>query len=309
MTSLLVVGMPNSGKSTFIAALRHLLVADEVPIDLRLAELSESESHLNRLENSWLDCEVIERTKPATEGWVELKVQDKKTFALLTLRIPDLRGEAFEQPACIGQCETDLFNALSEANGILLFTNADREDDSLLIDDLVDILGFDDLGDADNEAPPEVGSDTTEALADGEEESPAAEDIEKSFNPEEMPEEVKLVEFLQVANRRPLASRRRKIAIIVSAWDVVTANGRDEGVTAAQWIETQRPMLAQFIATNADLWEPRVYGVSAQGGKLPRDKNALKMVRRPSERIRIIGHGAEEHDLSAPLRWMLPIAN
>lgn len=292
MTSLLVVGMPNSGKSTFIAALRHLLVANEVPIDLCLAELSESEGHLNRLENTWLDCEVIERTKPATEGWVELKVQDKNTLALLTLRIPDLRGEAFEQPACIGQCETDLFDALSEANGILLFTNADREDDSLLIDDLADIFGSDDLGDADGEVEPF-----------------AAEETERSFNPEEMPEEVKLVEFLQIANRRPLASRRRKIAIIVSAWDVVTANERNEGVTAAQWIETRRPMLAQFIAVNPDLWESRVYGVSAQGGKLPRDKTALKKVRRPSERIQIIGHGAEEHDLSAPLRWMLPIAN
>ncbi|WP_298622822.1 hypothetical protein [uncultured Zoogloea sp.] len=292
MTSLLVVGMPNSGKSTFIAALRHLLVANEVPIDLCLAELSESEGHLNRLENTWLDCEVIERTKPATEGWVELKVQDKNTLALLTLRIPDLRGEAFEQPACIGQCETDLFDALSEANGILLFTNADREDDSLLIDDLADIFGSDDLGDADGEVEPL-----------------AAEETEKSFKPEEMPEEVKLVEFLQIANRRPLASRRRKIAIIVSAWDVVTANERNEGVTAAQWIETRRPMLAQFIAVNSDLWESRVYGVSAQGGKLPRDKTALKKVRRPSERIQIIGHGAEEHDLSAPLRWMLPIAN
>ncbi len=292
MTSLLVVGMPNSGKSTFIAALRHLLVADEVPIDLCLAELSESESHLNRLENSWLDCEVIERTKPATEGWVELKVQDKKTFTLLTLRIPDLRGEAFEQPACIGQCETDLFDALSEANGILLFTNADREDDSLLIDDLADIFGADDLDDAHGDVEPL-----------------AAEDAEKSFNPEEMPEEVKLVEFLQIANRRPLASRRRKIAIIVSAWDVVAANERNEGVTAAEWIETRRPMLAQFIAANSDLWESRVYGVSAQGGKLPRDKTALQKVRRPSERIQIIGHGAEEHDLSAPLRWMLPIAN
>jgi len=292
MTSLLVAGMPNSGKSTFIAALRHLLVANEVPIDLCLAELSESEGHLNRLENTWLDCEIIERTKPATEGWVELRVQDKNTLALLTLRIPDLRGEAFEQPACIGQCETDLFAALSEANGILLFTNADREDDSLLIDDLVDIFGSDDLGDADGEVDPL-----------------AAEEAEKSFNPEEMPEEVKLVEFLQIANRRPLASRRRKIAIIVSAWDVVSANERNEGVTAAQWIETRRPMLAQFIAANADLWESRVYGVSAQGGKLPRDKTALKKVRRPSERVQIIGHGAEEHDLSAPLRWMLPIAN
>lgn len=309
MTSLLLVGMPNSGKSTFIAALRHLLVADEVPIDLRLVELSESEGHLNRLENTWLDCEVIDRTKPATEGWVELKVQNKKTLALLTLRIPDLRGEAFEQPACIGKCETDLFEALSAANGILLFTNADREDDSLLIDDLVDILGFDNL-DLDNKiAQPEENIDTNEGLTNGSEESSLIEDAEQAFKPEKMPEEVKLVEFLQVANRRPLVSRLRKIAIIVSAWDVVTATGNDKAITAAQWLETQRPMLAQFIATNTDLWESRVYGVSAQGGKLPRDKTTLKKVRRPSERIRINGHGAEDHDLSAPLRWMLPITD
>lgn len=308
MTSLLVVGMPNSGKSTFIAALRHLLVADEVAIDLCSVELSENESHLNRLENRWLDCEEMERTKPATEGWVELKVQDKKTSEQLTLHIPDLRGEAFEQPACIGQCDADLFGALAEADGILLFTNADREDDTLLIDDLIDILGHDGLDDDESGAPPEGGIDNSGESASGTAQPPA-EQAENPFKPEAMPEEVKLVEFLQVANRRPLVERPRKLAVILSAWDVVTGNGTGDGVTPLDWFETRRPMLAQFIAANADLWDARVYGVSAQGGKLPQDKGALKQIRVPSERIRIVGHGAAAHDLSAPLRWMLPLAD
>lgn len=308
MTSLLVVGMPNSGKSTFIAALRHLLVADEVAIDLCSVELSENESHLNRLENRWLDCEEMERTKPATEGWVELKVQDKRTSEQLTLHIPDLRGEAFEQPACIGQCDADLFGALAEADGILLFTNADREDDTLLIDDLIDILGQDGLDDDECGEAPEAAHDSSGESAGGIDESPV-EPVENPFKPEKMPEEVKLVEFLQVANRRPLAGRPRKLAVILSAWDVVTQNGTAEGVTPQYWFETRRPMLAQFIAANADLWDARVYGVSAQGGKLPQDKGTLKQVRVPSERIKIVGHGAAAHDLSAPLRWMLPLAD
>ncbi|MCP3024546.1 hypothetical protein [Cupriavidus basilensis] len=309
MTSLLVVGMPNSGKSTFIAALRHLLVADEVAIDLCSIELSESEGHLNRLENRWLDCEEMERTKPATEGWVELKVQDKRTYAHLTLRIPDLRGEAFEQPACIGQCDADLFDALADADGILLFTNADREDDALLIDDLLDLLGPDILDANEPESPPEEDSETINTLSNGSEVAPAGEDAENAFKPEEMPEEVKLVEFLQVANRRPLSSRRRKIAIIISAWDVVGTNVKGDGITAELWFATRRPMLSQFIEANSDLWDTRVYGVSAQGGRLPEDKSALEKVRVPSKRIRIVGHGAAEHDLSAPLRWMLPLAD
>ncbi|MCY0854989.1 hypothetical protein [Cupriavidus sp. D39] len=305
MTSLLVVGMPNSGKSTFIAALRHLLIADEVPTHLRLTGLAASEAHLNKLEGKWLACETIERTKPATEGWVELQVQDRVTGAESTLRIPDLRGEAFEQPACIGQCQIDLFDALSEAEGILLFTNADREDDALLIDDIADILDLEPVDEitGDHAATLDGQSPGVTTEAEGQ---AVIEESTTRFRPEEMPEEVKLVEFLQLANRRPLRSRRRKVAVIVSAWDVVTSNGN---ATADAWLATRRPMLSQFLATNDDLWDARVYGVSAQGGRLPQDKSTLEKIGRPSERIRIVGHDADAHDISAPLRWLLPTAD
>jgi len=83
----------------------------------------------------------------------------------------------------------------------------------------------------------------------------------------------------------------------------------DPDVTPDYWLKTRRPMLAQFLETNDDIWELRVYGVSAQGGRLPQDKEALEKIRRPSERIRIAGHDAGAHDISAPLRWLLHSPN
>lgn len=275
MIQQLIVGMPASGKSTFIAALRHLLLANEVHTELELAGLADVEAHVNRLEEEWLACQQVERTKPATEGWVQFRVRDRSTLIEATLSIPDLRGEAYEQPAASGQCLKDLYQALADADGILLFTNADREDDALMIDEFADILG------------------TGEASL--------LTDVEP-FRPEEMPEEVKIVEFLQVANRRPLRPRTRKIAVAVSAWDILA--GR-EGLMPEKWLAKYRPMLAQFLDTNAELWEYRVYGISAQGGRLPQDKDALERIRRPSERIQVAGHGAGAHDLTAPLRWLM----
>jgi len=274
MMQQLIVGMPNSGKSTYIAALRHLLIANEVHTELELTGLAANEKHLNKLEADWLDCKQVQRTKTATEGWVEFRVKDRKSGTHSTLSIPDLRGEAFEQPACNGLCQKDVYDAVTAADGILLFTNADREDDTLMISEFSDILLEYDKSD-----PP----------------TPI-----KPFKTDEMPEEVKIVEFLQVANRRPQRPRRRKIAVIVSAWDVVA-----EAPAPSTWLEANRPMLAQFLAANADLWNARVYGISAQGGKLPDRKRELAKIKQPSERIRVVGHGAGTHDLSAPLQWLM----
>lgn len=277
MNRQLIVGMPNSGKSTFIAALRHLLVADEVETTLMLNGLAAEEEHLNRLEREWLNLKPVQRTKPSTEGWVELNIKNRETDELSSLLIPDLRGEAFEQPACAGQCSPDLYSALIDASGLLLFTNADRADDALQIDDLQDILPSADA-----------------AAGDAPQASP--------FIPEDMPEEVKIVELLQAINRDRKSARRRKVAIIVSAWDVVSSN--DSRTSPQEWFIKNRPMLAQFLETNEDKWALRVYGVSAQGGRLPQDQKKLASMT-PSERVIVVGHGAAVHDLSAPLHWLM----
>jgi hypothetical protein len=275
---VLIVGVPSSGKSTFIAALRHLFLANQVQTDLELTALADDEAHLNRLEKEWLLCKPMERTKPATEAWVEFSVRNRVSGAEATLVVPDLRGEAFEMPACSGQCLHELHEALLGCAGILLFTNADNPDDDLLIDDVSDIL------DAEVGAP----EDHARRSAPG------------AFKPQDMPEEVKVVEFLQMANRRPAPTRPRKLAVIVSAWDVVMGVQEPN-----EWLRTRRPLLSQFLESNGELWDVRVYGVSAQGGRLPGAKDQLVRVELPSKRIQIVGHDAQPHDLSAPLSWLM----
>lgn len=307
MTRQLIVGMPESGKSTFIGALRHILVAKEVETELELTILAGDEIHLNRLEDKWLSCEAIGRTQTSSESWVEFNVRDRSSGKEGTMIIPDLRGEHFERPAVAGQCPKDLYEALAASGGILLFTNVNREDDMLLIDDFGDLSEGDDgdvvvdarLGnDAVAGAGPTTPNDKLHASGTAEAEGHG----QTKFRPEDMAEEVKIVEFLQMANRRPLSPKSRKLALIASAWDLLEA---EEGITPESWLDLKRPMLAQFLANNADLWELRVYGVSAQGGRLPERKTEFEGMLNQSERVRIVGHGAVSHDLSAPLRWLM----
>lgn len=292
----LIVGMPASGKSTYIGALRHILVARQVETDLALDMLADDERHLNTLEDKWLSCEMMDRTNPSDEGWVELKVMDRISGATTVMTMPDLRGENFEQPVVSGRCSRDLYEALASSDGILLFTNVDRADDMLLIDD------FSDMTD-DEESSADLAD--ARASAGSSDDGAVLEEEKGKFRPQDMGEEVKIVEFLQMANRRPLFPKRRKIALLASAWDVVLANETE--VTPEAWLANKRPMLNQFLKYNDDLWELRIYGVSAQGGALPARKDEFMQMRNPSERIRVVGHGAGQHDLTAPLRWLMGV--
>ena len=271
MRRQLIVGMPESGKSTFIAALRHLLLSGAISTELTLTRLADEEKHVNDLETDWLELKEVQRTKPATEGWVEFHVRDAGSGEESVLLVPDLRGESFEQPACSGQCQNQLYEAVADASGIALFTSAEREDDALMISDLGDLLH-----DGGQVAPPEAGP----------------------FDPYGMPEEVKIVEFLQMANHRPLRPKRRRIAVMASAWDVVPGEKAPE-----VWLAEKRPMLSQYLQHNSELWDARIYGVSAQGGRLPQDRKRLKAMN-PAQRIRLVGHDAKPHDLTSPLRWL-----
>jgi hypothetical protein len=277
MRRQLIVGMPASGKSTFIAALRHLLIAGEVATELELTALSDDESHVNALEADWLVCKEVQRTKPATEGWVEFRVRSRATGAEAVLSVPDLRGETFEEPLCTGRCNRQLYEALAEADALLLFTNADRPDDAGLISDLNDMM--------DGAAPAANGKSHRKVKL-------------APFDPMAMPEEAKIVEFLQMANRRPLEPKLRRLGIVISAWDVVSG-----GVTPEDWFAEHRPMIDQFLSNNTDVWEVRLYGVSAIGGKLPRDRKKLDRMK-PSKRIILVGEQTSAHDLTSPLSWL-----
>lgn len=282
----LIAGMPGSGKTTFIAALRHLIVAGAVPTSLRFVKMSDSEQHLNRLEEKWLACEEFPRTKAGSNTWVTLHLKDEIRNREASIAIPDLSGEAFRDVVTTGRCPRSLYDEFAASSGLLLFTNANRP-----VDDL-EIAVVNRLAREMGEEPAQV-----EPIADG----PPPEPVGIPFKAEDIPEEPKLVELLQTFNRRPMKAKRRLLAVIISAWDVV----EPAGISPELWLSNNRPMLDQFISANTHLWQSRIYGISAQGGKLPADKKSLQRADTPSQRIQVAGPETTAHDLTAPLQWIL----
>jgi GTPase SAR1 family protein len=297
---IVIAGMPGSGKSTFIAALRHLLVSHDVPTRLSATKLSDTEKHLNRLEEEWIACKKVERTKQVVEEWVSFFVRSEGSSAEAQILVPDFSGEAFRRPAATGMCSSAIASMLREIDGILLFTNADRGADDIRLEALGDLLEDDTT--AQNESTPEQDEahKDREVLDTPGEQDGNAQDESLPFNPINMPEEPLLVELLQILNRPPRVARQRMIAVIVSAWDEVT----DSSLSPDTWLKLNRPMLWQYFQANRDVWRHRVYGVSAQGGRLPDEKDALQS-KIPGERVQIVGNGASPHDLTAPVDWLM----
>ncbi|MBF3788906.1 hypothetical protein ISF76_28875 [Burkholderia pseudomallei] len=294
---LVIAGMPDSGKSTFIIALRHLLISQDVATQLRASRLSASEKHLNKLEQKWLACEPLKRTEQLEEEWVSFFVVKDGDATEAQIVLPDFSGEAFRRPAATGNCSTETAQMLAELDGMLLFTNADRGVDDVRLEAL-DALA-DDATDTYGDAS-ESEDAPQDTLRNDESADRSTSELSVPFDPINMPEEPLVVELLQILNRRPRIPTKRSLAVIVSAWDAV----EDSGMSPTQWLKHHRPMLWQYLENNADLWEIRVYGVSAQGGKLPEEKSALQ-AKVPGQRVQIVGHNAHPHDLTAPIAWLM----
>ncbi|MFC7379803.1 hypothetical protein [Brevundimonas sp. GCM10030266] len=287
---LLLIGMPVSGKSTYLGALSHVLTAGTVETALRMKELADYEGHASALEERWLACEEVDRTGVTSRRDGQFRLQSAATGVEADLSIPDLSGEAFRQLAARGRCLTGVFTTMLEADGLVLFTNANRGIDDRLIFDAAQ--QYDALESAFEAEIAAAGVEDDLLSAPPEEDKP--------FNPEEMPEEVLIVEVLQMLNRRPAIARQRRVAVVVSAWDVVKG---DEA--PRDWLRRARPMLFQFLENNPRLWDVEVWGLSALGGGLPEAAERLRREAVPSMRIRVQGPAASEHDLTAPLAWLL----
>lgn len=290
---VLLLGMPESGKSTYIGALTHILTSGRRESSLQLVGLAGYQAHAVALEERWLACDEMERTKHRTRQEGSFRVRPAAGGEEAVLLIPDLSGEAFRQTASKGMCLKGLFPALAAADGLVLFTNANRPPDDRIL--------FDAAAQYEAIEAAFAGEMQREGLS-VEEPSPSIEPegAVKPFDPDDMPEEVLLVELLQLLNRRPLDARRRGLALVVSAWDVVKTQETPE-----TWLARARPMLAQFLHHNSELWDLRVWGVSALGGELPKDADRLRAIKEPSERVQVIGHSAAPHDVAAPISWLM----
>jgi hypothetical protein len=277
-TRHMVFGIQASGKTTFAAALWHLVDSEEVPTALLKGKHAGNFSYLEEVAQSWCEGWEVERTKSQQIENVRINLRHAPSNGEVALEFDDLSGETFEQAFATRLCTKEFLELVKAAEGILLFLSASRKIDGVTILDAFDAE--------------ETPSEPDEAE-------------EAEWDPYTAPLQVQLVDLLQSLLRPPFEKPPLKIALIVSAWDLT-----DES-DATRWLEKRYPLLAQYLQSSEGVANARIYGVSAQGGRLSKrghppgqDRDRLLMMTPPSKRIKIIGPDVAEHDLTRPLLWL-----
>lgn len=280
----MVVGFQASGKTTFAAALWHLVDSREISTALVKGKHVGDFRYLEEIAKSWAEGWQVERTKTQQVEEISINLRYPATETDLSLEFADLSGETFEKAFATRLVPPTVVELVKQSSGILLFVSADRLVDGATI---LDAFGSD-------------KSDGNSVQDDDSDESP--------FNPEKTPLQVQLVDLLQALSCAPLDRQLLRVAVIVSAWDLA-----DEK-SAEIWLAKRLPLLDQFLRNSESISDRRIYGVSAQGGQLPKKgekpteerERLLSVV--PSKRIKIVGTDVSEHDLTGPLLWLSGLA-
>jgi len=270
-----MIGMPATGKSTYLAALYQALSAPQANAP-RLARQPETRAYLEEIRQAWLRGEPLGRTLADSGELVELDVELPDRPGPVRLAVPDVAGETFENIVVKRRADAAATGLVQDADGLLLFTHPDHQRPRVPIAALKEMQAL--VGD--DAAPQPRGDRYT------------------PFDPRELPGEVHLVELLQWAVRVRVAAGRvepTRVALMISAWDRAGDRPPDG------WLAAKMPMLAAFLGAQHDRLAVRAYGVCAQGGDYGTEPVAE---RRPRDRAyALLPDGSRSDDLTAPLRW------
>jgi energy-coupling factor transporter ATP-binding protein EcfA2 len=275
---LLFIGLPGSGKTTFLAALWHVLEDRSSATSLKLTRLSGDRTYLNGITEDWRACSLVQRTPLQTEEMVVLHL-DGDGFGAFELTVPDLSGEAFEQQLADRRMSVHHDELVQQATGVILFVHPDVQKGTQLTQALQLEVALGGAGAQEGD-----GSDgNTSTVA--------------PWSVEKLPTQVKLVELLQFVLER--APRRVRVAVVVSAWDLADNFGAPH-----DFLSREMPLLRQFLDSNREVLEHAVFGVSAQGGDIPKDKTALLELD-ALKRVKVRQGDDVNHDITKPIAWLL----
>jgi hypothetical protein len=293
----LIIGLPETGKSTYLAALWYLVRDDTVPTMLKARGMPAQSGYLNEICAQWLSLRPLERTKLAAEPMVSMVLADPETTEETEVLFPDVSGEWFKIQWKDRKCTLKYYEYAAECSRVLLFLHPERIDEGYTIDEVAPAVA--EL-ESSEQAVVQGGLHKVEAPTAEQPTSPVA--AKSEYDPDkDSPTQVKMVELIQFLLRPPFEPKQLKIAVIVSAWDMIV----EQNLSPGEWFKRRLPLLSQFLRANHENITYRIYGVSAQGGPLPVSTPDLLRKNNPSERIIVKDTQAESNDLTAPIKWLM----
>lgn len=274
---VLMLGLKGSGKTTFLAALWHHLESAENPGRLQLEQLQPDRIYLNGIRNAWLALNPVPRTSSRTNVTVSIPLRDNLSGLSVELSVPDLSGEIYRMQWAKRTTPAFYAERAKDTASAFLFVHP------------VDIRRTYALKTNNEIAVPDSNEVRIKPNA--------------TWTPEQTSTQVQLVELVQLLMHLRSISSPLRLAVIVSAWDLIKAKISPDG-----WLEGRLPLLSQFLVANQDRVISEVFGVSAQGGDLESDRTQLLNFSSPSRRATSVrGNTLEKGDVVQPLEFLLDL--
>ncbi|SRR5258708_6534244 len=143
---LVSLGLRGSGKTSYLAALWHLVEAGELPTSLTVATLQPDRTYLNRIRDAWLSFQEVGRTSLRGEETVSLVLRERLSGAAIDITLPDLSGESFRLQWANRKVARSYAEYVRECRGVLLFVHPGDIRKGLLIDHDAEVKANDDAG-------------------------------------------------------------------------------------------------------------------------------------------------------------------
>jgi len=292
-SSLLLVGLTGTGKTNFLVALDFVLDNQADPNGLVHSELAADRAYLQPLKEQWLRGEVFNRTNRQQPPMPhQLLVRHPASGTSVGFFIPDLAGETFDAQFVTRSMSHSFWERVERAAGILLFVHCDHNADHAILEH---------SGLMDPKQSPETGVNV------------APTELASEWRPEDACQQAKLVDLLQFISEATPRHQPLRIAVMISAWDLVE-NAPKIGPNAAaelpknpqQFLNRRFPLLDQFLHSHTETFNARVFGVSARGGgNSAEDIKHLTSFDQPIERVILVDDTHRSNDLTRPVRWLL----
>lgn len=276
----LMVGLPQTGKTTFLAALWHVLKSNEVPGSLVLKRREGDLEYLNQIAEQWSKCSELNRTPISGQMGVTIVLRDPARETLFQMSIPDLSGELYASLWEDRSCSPEFAELAANAGGCIAFLHPGTLSQTAWIANANAV--YEGWAGEDETVAEEVSSETA-ATTD--------------WNAKDAPTQVQMVEILQFLTL--LAGKPLRLALVISAWDLVKEN-----ITPDAWVESQLPLLSQFLRSNDGQFEVAFMGVSAQGGPTSDAENLLALSI-AARRVQIVAPDIDGNDITHPIRWLM----
>lgn len=279
-SSIALLGLKGSGKTTYLAALWHLLEAQELKTRLKVRSLQLDREYLNAIRSAWLAFEPVPRTSVKIDVRVDLLLEGESSHDLVDLSFPDMSGESYRLQWSLRRAKPEYANLAPSIGGVLLFIHPEVVGRAQRIAGETQIVSM---------SPGAVGVQVPSA---------------KEWKADTAPTQVQLVDVLQSLVFLRRRSEPMRVAVMISAWDPKSTLSK---LAPMYWLESQMPMLHQYLCSNSKMLPTSVFGISAQGGSYDSDRNILKKQRVASDRIQMRSLEGQDlgHDLTIPLDFVL----